>query len=75
MKEKDFSELVETYMKLDKRTLAEMLAVKELYSNKGNNYQKPCYIPVELPPAKTVYPFYLSEFSTISGKLEDTFLC
>ena len=73
MKECDFSELVELFMKLDKKTLAELLALRELYDFNRIDFPKPQHIPFELPPQKPVCPYYLTDASTVSGRLSAEF--
>lgn len=50
--QENFNSLVEKYMLLDKKTLAELLALKELQGQQEINYVP--YIPPSIP---TPYPF------------------
>lgn len=49
----EFSKLFEQYMLLDKKTLAELLALKELKERNGENQPQP-YV---LPPYVPSYPY------------------
>ena len=65
--QRDFNLLVEKYMLLDKKTLAELLALKELQGQQSIPYQP--YAPQY--PTYPTYPFITNDRSGICKDLSD----
>lgn len=68
---KDFKELVEFYMQCDKKTLAELLALRDLRETEGNNINwGKTVTPMECPP----YPAYQWPYDYPWNRLWETWI-